>query len=108
MNPDNQAILEAILGTGAKMQPSTMGTGITGDPSYTQQTGGQLPTMGNPLDANPSFMQTIQRFFGGPQSNSGNIPQSPIRHTVGRDSWSSGMGLDHGTIMNNIGLGGNR
>ena len=103
---DNQSILQAILGVGAVSPPTTLNTGVL-DNANQQQIGGQLPNMQGPLDQNPNYLNTIQGLFGQQQSpmmGSSRFPQSPMRHTAGRDSWSSGMGLDHNTILNNIGL----
>lgn len=102
------------MGTGAISSPSTLSTGLPLPGNVNDQAGqinqpsqtGQLPQMQNQLQGNPSYMNTIQRFFSGPQSTFNTPMQQPMRHTVGRDSWSSGMGLDHQTILNNIGLGG--
>ena len=104
---DNQAILNAILGTGAVAPQTTLNTGIMGGTSNQQQMGGQLPNMQGPLEQNPTYMSTVQNIFGGQQPFAGanNFPQSRVSHAVGRDSWSSGIGLDHGSILNNIGLG---
>lgn len=112
MNPDNQSILQAILGTGAADPTTTFNTGLVGS---NNQPGGQLPNMQGPLDQLPNYMGTIQNMFGGAggqqqpspamSSMGSNFPQSQTRHTPGRDSWSSGIGLDPGAISRNINLG---
>lgn len=105
---DNQSVLNAILGTGAATPQTTFNTGIMGNDGNQQQIGGQLPNMQGPLEQNPNYMSTVQGMFGQQQHpfmGSFNFPQSRTSHAVGKDSWSSGIGLDHGTILNNIGLG---
>jgi hypothetical protein len=108
MITDNQMLLQAILGTGAQSLGSTLDTGTFNANSNQQgsMNMGQLPQMGSPLDNNQNYMNTIKGFFSGPQSTFGSPMQQPMRHTAGRDSWSSGMGLDHQSILRNIGLGG--
>lgn len=109
---DNQAILQAILNTGAQILPTTLNTG-TFDPNQQQQQPGpftsQLPNATTaPLGQLPNYTNTIQRFFNpqpfGQPSNF-RFPQSPINHTVGRNDLSSRMSLDNQAILNNLGLG---
>lgn len=101
---DNAYILQAILGTGLADQPTTWNTGATGQ--QTNPVGGQLPTMPNPLSLNPTHAGTMQQLGGITQPNPQfSNYQNPIRHSIGRDSWSSGIGLDHQSILENLGLG---
>lgn len=104
-------MLNAVGGLG-NLQP-TMATGLLpqnnlsgNDFGQSPQMPGQLPQMSDQLQGNPSYMNTIQRFFSGPQSTFNAPMQQPIRHAPGRDNLSSGIGLDQTTILNNIGLGG--
>ena len=114
MNLDNQAILQAILGTGAVQPGTTWNTGIfgsndnstMGNASTIQPQQPQMQQQQSPINSNPVHMNTIQSFFSGPQSTFGNNLQTPARHTPGRDSWSSGMGLDPQAIYRNINQGG--
>lgn len=113
---DNQLILNAILGTGALTPQTTFNTGFDfmqpgqqsgGQPGQMQSPfGGQLPTMGNPLDSNPSHSAILQYLGSVAQPNQqfSNF-RSPQRHAIGRDAWQSHGGLDHESIMNNLGLG---
>lgn len=113
MSPDNEALLQAIMSVGAIQPNTTWNTGVFGSNDNStmgnastvqpQNMQGQQPTQ---LSGNPVYMNTIQSFFNGPQSTFGSNLQTPSRHTPGRDSWSSGMGLDPQAIQRNIGLGG--
>ena len=109
MNPDNQAILAAILGTGAAQPTTTLNPGVASNEAQITMGGqAQQPMQNNAqMSGNPVHMNTIQSFFSGPQSTFNQNPlTTPTRHSIGKDSWSSGMGLDHQSILNNIGLGG--
>lgn len=104
MNQNNLDIMNAISGVGAQTPQSTMSTqtGI-GDMSS------GLPQMQGGIDSNLGYQNTIQNFGAGQQQQFNPLQQmyNPmIRHGVGKDQWSSNMGLDQQAILQNIGLGG--
>jgi hypothetical protein len=105
---DNQEILNAIQGVSTKEPDTTLSTGIAGSNMPAVSGGGGLPAPTGAGQATPSYMNTMQGILGGPQQfNPLQQMYSPmIRHGIGKDNWSSSMGLDQQSILNNIGLGG--
>ena len=99
---DNVDIMNAIVGTDAMPQQSTMSTGLGSTPS-------SIPGQTSALDTNPNYQRTMQGLMGNqnifnPYMTQG--PGSQSMHSIGRDSWSSNMSLDPQTIMTNLGIGG--
>lgn len=108
---ENQALLQAILNTGAAQPQSTLSTGTDfGTQQQTQPTSpfiGQLPSITSPVSSNQNYQGTINRFFTPQQPGQPSnfrFPQSPPNHTIGRDDLQSRMGLTHDQILNNLGL----
>lgn len=104
MNLDNQAILNAILGLSAQSPTTTFNTGVGDNNAIMGQNNMQAPQQMQ----QPQMVQntnTISNMFGR-QAPNNNMLRTPMRHTPGRDSWTSGIGLDHQSILKNIGLGG--
>jgi len=106
MNPDNQEILNAIQGTGAQDPNTTLSTGLGGS-NMPSSTGANLPSPTGVGQATPNYMNTVQKFFSPQQFNPlANNYNPMINHAIGKDNWSSRMGLDQQAILNNLGLGG--
>lgn len=107
MNQGNQDILNAIQGVSAQSPDTTLSTGIAGS-NMPAMTGGTPSSPTGPGQGTPNYMNTMQGILGGPQQfNPLQQMYNPmIRHGIGKDNWSSSMGLDQQSILNNIGLGG--
>lgn len=106
MNPKNADILAAVQGTAPQTPDTTLNTGLEGAgmPSSTSS-GSGAPGATNP--GTPNYMNTMQNFFNPQSYNPLAQMHSPmIRHGIGKDNWSSNMGLDQQAILNSLGLGG--
>jgi hypothetical protein len=103
----NEDIMNAIIGTGAQSPSTTLSTGIASQ-DMPSSTGSGLPSPTGVGQSTPNYMQTAQQF--GQQQQPFNPLQQMynpmIRHGIGKDNWSSSMGLDQQAILNNLGLGG--
>lgn len=108
MNQQSSDIINAIQGTAAQTPTTTMSTGIMGADMPASPNSGGLGA--NPGPVTPNYMNTVQGVMGGNQPYNPLAQQQPynpmIRHGIGRDSWSSNMGLDQTAILNSLGLGG--
>lgn len=98
---NNADILNAIGGVSAQPKPTTLSTGIDGDNSG-------LSNSPDPLQSNMNYMNTANNLMGSTAFNPYMMQMyNPmIRHGIGKDNWSSNMGLDQQAILQNIGLGG--
>jgi hypothetical protein len=108
MQAQNEDIMNAIIGTGAQNPASTLSTGIASQDMSSSAGSSGLPAPTGPGQSTPNYMQTAQQF--GQQQQPYNPLQQMynpmIRHGIGKDNWSSNMGLDQQAILNNLGLGG--
>lgn len=102
-NNANQSVLNAVAGSGNTVQNTSLAA-----PAMDMSTGFGA-TMGGP-SATPNYTNTVQGIMG---QNS--TPFNPYTaqtynpntsHAIGRDNWTSAIGLDQAAIMRNIGLGG--
>ena len=105
----NQDIMNAIGGVEAKGPDTTLSTGLASADMPAQSSG--LPSMQMPQTpgtSTPNYLNTGQQFFGGQQQFNplGQMYQPIVRHGIGKDNWTSNMGLDQQAILQNLGLGG--
>lgn len=107
-NPSNQNILNAIGGIGAINPQTTLSTGTA-----SADMPANLISSVAPLQGNQNYMGTLQNFFGNNPYNMQpiNMPAlmgggaSRLNHAIGKNSWGSGMNMDHGAILNAMGIG---
>lgn len=107
MNTENQEILNAIQGVSAQTPDTTLSTGLASS-NMPAMSGNNLASPTAAGQSTPNYMNTMQGILGGQQQfNPLQQMYSPmIRHGIGKDNWSSSMGLDQQAILNSIGLGG--
>ena len=103
LSDENQAIMSAISGLGARTPTSTLSP-QTDNPSGSA---GGLPNMAGGPTATPVYGQTQQMFQPQQFNPVAPSPYQPmLNHGIGKDQWGSRMGLDQQAIMNSLGLGG--
>lgn len=107
MNTQSQDILNAIQGTGAQTPDTTLSTGIASS-NMPANSSGNLPSPTGAGQSTPNYMNTVSSIFGGqtPYNPLQQAYNPMVRHGIGKDQWSSNMGLDQHAILASLGLGG--